>query len=114
MQNYYVHWEIARGSDGKEGIRSLLKTIQQDVEQQTDEQVKIGEVHDLEPATSVAISYVIGVGSALTAQAIVNSLEDHERTIDIEIETDADLSQDEIETETDNVELSISESTGEE
>jgi hypothetical protein len=107
---YFVLWEVNQAEISDEEIESALTSIQSQIEEQTDDNVATGRVHDFDLVSSGAVAtYVIGVGSALTAQAIVRGVKSLASTEDATVKADVDVEVDEVDDDGNvNVDIDLS------
>lgn len=89
-----VRWKVDSNRTTRDDAKEIVEQITTQVEDQTDEEVVIREGEELLPASgSVIITFLIGVGSALTAQAISEALTDREETEEVEIDVGVDADE---------------------
>lgn len=111
QKEYHVYWEVDRDEVTEEQIEATITDIRRQIERQKHEDVVTGQVYDFDIVTGAAATYIIGVSSALTAQAIVSaakSLSETERaTIKENSDTQNTVDIDEIDVD---IEINIEES----
>lgn len=108
--DYHILWEIDRTEISTEQAESTIASIHTQIGEQTGDDIVTGQVHDFDIATSgVAATYLIGVGSALTAQAITEALKSLSGTEDVTVKTDVDAEVDGDDQEGDvNIDVEVS------
>lgn len=80
MKENYLIWEVDQ-EIGEEEATAVLDAIESQVRDQTDERIEIGEIQRCDPSLAgAAFTFIIGVSSAVTAQCIMNALNEHEGT----------------------------------
>ena len=89
-----VEWKVDNDRTTRDDAKKIVDQITTQVEDQTDEEVVIREGEQLEPGSgAVLITFLIGVSSALTAQAISKALTDLEETEDVSVNVDVDADE---------------------
>ena len=75
----------------RDDAREIKNQLKAQIEEQTDEEITFYEVEELSAgAATYAVSYVIGVGSALTARAIYDALEGRDETGEVYVDIDVE------------------------
>lgn len=75
----------------RDDVREIKNQLKAQIEEQTGEEVTFYEAEELSVAAGTfAVSYIIGVGSALTARAIYDALSDRDETGEVHLDIDVD------------------------
>ena len=88
---YHVLWTVDGTEIQPEQAEMTLSSIDTQISKQTSDDIVTGRVRDFEITTGVAATYLIGVGSALTAQVIAKKLRSLSGTKDVEVKTEVDV-----------------------